>query len=360
MNDYLPIADHGLIGDLHTVALVGTDGTIDWYCCPRFDSPSVFGSILDARRGGRYRISPEIGSCTTRQLYFPDTNVLITRFLTTDGVGEVEDFMPVGEVRGGEHRHRLVRRVVCVRGAMRFAVEVAPRFDYGRARHEVDRHAHGVLFRAPDCTLALETSTPLELRDGDVHATFELQAGESATFVLEHVSGEYVAQGPSAEETRELFEATVAYWRRWLSHSRYAGRWREMVNRSALTLKLLTYAPSGAIVAAPTTSLPEQLGGERNWDYRYTWIRDAAFSLYGLLRLGFTEEASAFMEWLTERFREDRQGATGPLQIMYGIDGRSRAARRAARPPRGLRAARRRCGSETARPSSCNSTSTAS
>jgi GH15 family glucan-1,4-alpha-glucosidase len=323
VSDYLPIADHGLIGDLHSVALVGNDGTIDWYCCPSFDSPSVFGSILDATRGGRYRISPECDVSTTRQLYFPDTNVLITRFLTAGGVGEVEDFMPVGEIRAGEHRQRLVRQVIAVRGEMRFDLEVAPRFDYGRAQHEVERHTDGVLFRSPACTLALETDTPLELRDGDVHARFTLRAGESATFVLEHVPGEYDLLGHPSAETHELFEATVAYWRRWLSRCRYAGRWREMVNRSALTLKLLTYAPSGAIVAAPTTSLPEQLGGERNWDYRYTWIRDAAFSLYGLLRLGFTEEAAAFMGWLTDRFRECRDGESGPLQIMYGIDGRS-------------------------------------
>jgi len=324
VSDYLPIAEHGLIGDLHSAALVGSDGTIDWYCCPRFDSPSVFGSILDADRGGRYRISPAGEVSSTRQLYFPDTNVLMTRFLTADGVGEVEDFMPVGETRGGEHIQRLVRRVVAVRGTMRFTLEVAPRFAYGRAPHDAERHAHGVLFRSAVCTLALETDTALELRDGDVHTNFSLRAGESATFVLEHVPGEYEPHGHPPGEMSELFDATVAYWRRWLSRSRYAGRWREMVNRSALTLKLLTYAPSGAIVAAPTTSLPEQLGGERNWDYRYTWIRDAAFSLYGLLRLGFTDEAAAFMDWLTDRFRDCRDGDCGPLQIMYGIDGRSK------------------------------------
>jgi GH15 family glucan-1,4-alpha-glucosidase len=284
----------------------------------------VFGAIVDSARGGHYRIGPDHGDCRAKQLYFPDTNVLITRFLTVGGVGEVQDFMPVGETRGGAHRQRLIRRVLAVRGAMRFALEVAPRFDYGRARHVAERHAHGVLFRSPACALALETDMPLELRAGDVHAEFTLHAGESAAFVLEHVSPDYEPHAHSAEETRELFESTVAYWRGWLSRSRYQGRWREMVNRSALTLKLLTYAPTGAIVAAPTTSLPEQLGGERNWDYRYTWIRDAAFSLYALLRLGFTGEAAAFMDWLTDRFREGRNGATGPLRIMYGIDGRSR------------------------------------
>jgi GH15 family glucan-1,4-alpha-glucosidase len=323
MSEYAPIAEHGLIGDLHSCALVATDGTIDWYCGPRFDSPSVFGSILDARRGGHYRLAPAGDVSSTRQLYFPDTNVLITRFLTPDGVGEIEDFMPIGQMRHGEHRQRLIRRLVAVRGEMRFALEVAPRFDYGRARHEAERHAHGVLFRSPICTLAFETDHQLELRGGDVYTEFNLRAGESATFVLEHVTGEYEPHAHSHAETRGLLEETVAFWRGWLGRSRYRGRWREMVNRSALTLKLLTYAPTGAIVAAPTTSLPELVGGERNWDYRYTWIRDAAFSLYGLLRLGFTDEAAAFMDWLTDRFQDSRDGSVGPLQIMYGIDGRS-------------------------------------
>ena len=322
-SSYLPIAEHGLIGDLHSVALIGTDGTIDWYCCPRFDSPSVFASILDARRGGCYRLAPADEGWTSKQLYFPDTNVLITRFLTRDGVGEVEDFMPVGQMAHGEHRQRLVRRVLAVRGQLRFELECSPRFDYGRAEHTLERHLHGVLFRSPGCTLALETETPLEAGDGAARAAFTLSQGDSATFVLEHVPGEYEPHGHSEEEIRELAEATVAYWRRWLSQSRYTGRWREMVHRSALTLKLLTYQPTGAIVAAATTSLPEQLGGERNWDYRHTWIRDAAFSLYALLHLGFGEEAEAFMGWLTERFRDCRVGESGPLHIMYGIDGRA-------------------------------------
>jgi GH15 family glucan-1,4-alpha-glucosidase len=320
---YLPIAEHGLIGDLHTVALVGTEGTIDWYCCPRFDSPSVFGAILDSERGGHYRLRPAVEGWTTKQLYFPDSNVLITRFLTPEGVGEVEDFMPVGQTHHGAHRQRLIRRVVAVRGRMHFELECAPRFDYGRQRQSAERHAHGALFRAPSCTLALETETPIELVGGDVRASFVLDPGESATFILEHVEGDYEPHGHTADETRELFEGTVEHWRRWLARSRYTGRWRETVQRSALTLKLLTYQPTGALVAAPTTSLPEQMGGERNWDYRYTWIRDAAFSLYALLRLGFTEEAAAFMDWLTHRFRDERPRESGPLQIMYGIDGRA-------------------------------------
>jgi GH15 family glucan-1,4-alpha-glucosidase len=320
---YLPIAEHGIIGDLHTAALVGTDGTIDWYCCPHFDSPSVFAAILDRRRGGYYRIAPASDGWTPKQLYFPDTNVLITRFLTREGVGEVQDFMPVSDEPGSIFRHRLIRRVLGVRGELTFSVEVEPRFNYGRDPHSIVFHENGVVFRSEGMSLALETSAPLTLRETGVSCEITLTPGESVTFVLERVPEDYVPRPYSETETREAFDRTIDYWRRWLAKSRYQGRWREVVHRSALTLKLLTYRPTGGIVAAPTTSLPEALGGARNWDYRYTWIRDAAFSLYALLRLGFTEEAAAFMEWLRERFREPRAGETGPLQIMYGIDGRS-------------------------------------
>ena len=319
---YPPIAEHGVIGNLHTVALIATDATIDWYCSPRFDSPSMFASLLDAERGGRFILRPAGGEWQTKQLYLPDTNVLITRFLTADGVGEVQDFMPVGDLLEGSHRDRLIRRVLSVRGRTRFELECAPRFDFGREQHRAEPQTGGVLFESASSLVALETETPIAVRGSDAVASFELGAGESATFVLEHVPGGYKMRGHGPGETRELFERTVGYWRGWLSQSRYRGRWRETVHRSALTLKLLTYAPTGAIVAAPTTSLPEVIGGARNWDYRYTWIRDAAFSLYSLLRLGFTEEASAFMNWLTDRLTAMQIEQGGPLQIMYGIDGR--------------------------------------
>jgi GH15 family glucan-1,4-alpha-glucosidase len=321
LRDYLPIAEHGIIGDLHSIALVGTDARIDWYCCPSFDSPSVFGGILDKERGGFYRIAPASDDWVPKQLYLPDTNVLITRFLSPGGVAEVQDFMPIHH-GAAEHRHRLIRRVLGVRGEMRFRVEVYPRFNYARDSHETVFHYNGVLFVSPDLTLALETAVALDFHADGAYGEFTLLPGQTATFVLEAVPENYVPRPYSEDETREAYEATVQYWRRWLSQSRYEGRWREMINRSALTLKLMTYKPTGAIVAAPTTSLPEQIGGGRNWDYRYTWIRDAAFSLYALLRLGFTEEASAFMEWLTLRFRTTQDGPLGPLQIMYGIDGR--------------------------------------
>ncbi len=318
---YLPIAEHGLIGDLHTVALVGTEGTIDWYCCPRFDSASVFAAILDKDRGGHYGIAPIEGEWTSRQLYFPDTNVLITRFLSPYGVGEVQDFMPIASV--AEHRHCLIRRVVVVRGQMTFRTEVEPRFDYARDPHEVHLRDGGALFSSRSLCMALAAPVPLERTEGGVCAEFSLRAGEFATWVLDNVEPGEQPRVFDESDTRRAFDETVDYWRRWLARSRYAGRWRETVHRSALTLKLLTYRPTGAIVAAPTTSLPEELDGVRNWDYRYTWMRDAAFSVYALLRLGFTDEAADFMGFLTERFRSGRGGESGPLQIMYGIDGRA-------------------------------------
>jgi GH15 family glucan-1,4-alpha-glucosidase len=320
---YLPIADHGIIGDLHTVALVGANGTIDWYCCPAFDSPSVFASILDKEKGGFYRIRPADDDWSSRQLYFPDTNVLITRFFTEQGVAEQQAFMPIARTGDERHRHRLIRRILCVRGGLRFQLVLQPRFNYGRDSHTTHQHEHGVVFESDTLCLALQATTPFACDDEGVHGEFSLKAGQSVTFVLEQVEQGYVPRRYEEEETREAYERTIAFWRKWLSQSEYRGRWREMVQRSALTLKLLTYQPTGAIVAAPTTSLPETIGGTRNWDYRYTWIRDAAFSLYGLLRLGFTEEAGAFMDWLTDRFREGAESEGDPLQTMYGIDGRT-------------------------------------
>ncbi|AIR96788.1 glycoside hydrolase family 15 protein [Streptomyces glaucescens] len=319
---YLPVAEHGLIGDLRSVALTGTDGTIDWYCCPAFDAPSVFASILDAERGGAFRLSAA-GPAKTKQFYFPDTNVLITRFFTEDGVGEVQDFMPVRGERAEAERHRLIRRVVCVRGSVVFRAHVAPRFDFGARPHTLRMEDGVAVFASAGLTLALTATVPLEPDGPDARAEFKLAEGESAVFALDQVGGDVAPRRCPRTEAEEEFQATVAYWRRWLSQSRYRGRWREMVHRSALTLKLLTYAPTGAIVAAPTTSLPERPGGERNWDYRYVWVRDAAFCVYALLRLGFSGEAEAFMDFVTRHVSPGDSRASGPLQIMYGIDGRT-------------------------------------
>jgi len=322
----ISIADHGLIGDLQTAALIGTDGSVDWWCCPRFDSPSVFGGLLDPR-GGHFRICPATPGYRVRQMYLPETAVLITRFLTEAGVGEVVDFMPPADAAATTD-HRLVRMVRCVRGRMRFAVELAPRFDYGRCPHTVHPTEHGAVFRTDALTLTLHPVrepgdprllTDVRLDDGDVHAFIELTAGDVRGVVLECGAG-----GPPRElqlaEFHRLFDDTVAYWRSWLARSTYRGRWRETVHRSAITLKLMTYAPTGGLVAAPTTSLPEQVGGERNWDYRYTWVRDAALAVSALLRLGFVAESAGFAVWLRDRVAE-RAGDGEWLKVMYRVDG---------------------------------------
>ena len=317
---YLPIEDHGVIGDLRTVALVGTDGTIDWYCPVRFDAPSVFGALLDRERGGSFRVAPAREGWRSRQFYFPDTNILITRFSSEEGVAEVVDFMPV--MRSGDSgRDRIVRTVIGIRGELALRIEVDPQFDYARLAHDAHAVEEGFLFRSSVGSLALSTRAALEVRAGRVVGELRVKPNERLTFFLENGDDELRPRRYGEEEARALFIETVEFWRGWLRNCRYVGRWREVVHRSALALKLLTYQPTGAIIAAATTSLPEQLGGERNWDYRYTWIRDAAFSLYALLHLGFTEEAAAFGDWLGDRFRERRQGESGPLQIMYAIDG---------------------------------------
>ena len=316
LGGYLPIAEHGVIGDLRSAALVGTDGTVDWYCPERFDGPSVFGSLLDRRQGGFFRIAPVDPLATTKQLYLPDTNVLITRFLSPDGVAEVQDFMPVDE-----GPQRLIRRLVGVRGSLRFRLELEPRFDYGRLRPTVRRSPDGAAFAAPGFAAALACPVPLELMRGGVTAEFEVGAGEARTFVFEPREEARPLGEPEAER---LMHDSALFWRNWLGQSAYQGRWREMVHRSALTLKLLSYRPSGAIVAAATTSLPEQLGGERNWDYRYAWVRDFAFSIYALSRLGFTGEAAdlnAFRHAVS-RAAAPRDGDS-PVRVMYRIDGGS-------------------------------------
>ncbi|OEJ37093.1 glycosyl hydrolase family 15 [Streptomyces agglomeratus] len=318
----LPIAEHGLIGDLRSVALVGTDGTIDWYCCPSFDAPSVFAAVLDADKGGRFELAASVPA-RTEQFYFPDTNVLITRFFSEDGVGEVQDFMPVDSDSVEIERHRLIRRVVCVRGSIPFRTCMAPRFGYGAEPHTVRMAGDVAVFESAKLSLGLTSTVPLKIDGLDARADFKLAEGESVVLALDQVGGTVAPRGCARTEAEEQFTTTVAYWRKWLSASKYRGRWREMVHRSALTLKLLTYAPTGAIVAAPTTSLPEQLGGERNWDYRYVWVRDAAFCVYALLRLGFTGEAEAFMNFVSQHITPGGGKPSGPLQIMYGIDGRT-------------------------------------
>ena len=332
MNDYPLIADHGLIGDLQTAALVAIDGSVDWLCLPRFDSPSVFGSLLDSQKGGYFRISPgaESGSYTTKQLYLPDTAILITRFMTEAGVGEIVDFMPPTGAEATQ-RHRLVRMVRCVRGQLSFDVDIAPRFDYGRQPHTVRVSDSGAVFTSGEMAMTVhavrepDDERLMRVRpsaEGDVSFSLTLEHGQLRGLVLEWGTGDE-PRDIRVAEFQGLFDQAAQFWRDWLAQSTYRGRWREAVERSAITLKLMTYAPSGALVAAPTAGLPEQIGGERNWDYRYTWVRDGAFSIYALLSLGFTDEAAAFGQWLHDRVEEKIGGEGGPLHIMYRIDGSS-------------------------------------
>ncbi|MEU9130616.1 glycoside hydrolase family 15 protein [Kitasatospora sp. NPDC048540] len=316
---YRPVEEYGIIGDMHSAALVGTDGSIDWYCLPRFDSPSVFARILDDEKGGYFRIS--VPGCLRRQqMYLPDTCVLVTRFLSDSGVGEVIDFMPVDPGRAGPGSHQIVRVAKSIRGSTEFRLDCMPAFNFARDPHTVEISGPGALFRSDGMSFTLRSRFPLARHLNGVSASFTLGEGESTTFLL----GEGADLQQTAAESRivgdDLLRETVTFWKRWLGQCTYRGRWREMVNRSILTLKLLTYDPTGAIVAAPTTSLPEELGGPRNWDYRYTWMRDAALTLIAFMQLGFTGEAEKFMAWLEERAVEDAT-SKAPLQLMYRVDG---------------------------------------
>ncbi len=302
---YQPIEDYGLVGNLRTAALVGKNGSIDWFCFPHFDSPSVFGAILDDKKGGYFRIAPTIDEISRKQVYWADTNVLVTRFLSTEGVGEIIDYMPVGESKEEAPYRGLIRRVKVARGCMRFRLECIPAFNYGRNKHTLEFIKEGALFSSPQLRLALASSIPLQSFNNGVAGEFSLDEGQTQSFEL-HGLEEGVREQIGLPEpvSEQLFRDTIHYWREWIGKCTYRGRWRETVHRSALLLKLLTFEPTGAIVAAPTCSLPESLGGPRNWDYRYTWIRDAAFTVYSLMRIGFTDEAAQFVSFLDARCHE--------------------------------------------------------
>ena len=315
------IEHHGAIGNMRSIALVGRNGTIDFFCYPGFDSPTVFAALLDDKRGGCFQIQPELNGRRVRQLYLPDTNILLTRFLSEDGVAEFTDFMPISAVT--ERPHEIVRMVAVVRGEVRFRMLCQPRFNYGLCGHDIQVQDRCAVFMPQDHTLppmALYSTICLERQSADVIAEFVLRAGEKATFIFGGVRSP--EQQPEMERVEERFHESVRFWRKWIAKSKYKGRWRETVNRSALMLKLLISRDHGSLVAAPTFSLPEGIHGERNWDYRYTWLRDATFTLYALIRLGFVEEAEAFISWLNDRLSDDAE--RGPLQVMYGIDGRQK------------------------------------
>ena len=317
---YLPIENYGIIGNMRSVALVGTHGSIDWFCFPHFDSPSIFGSLLDENKGGHFKICPVSDEHHSKQFYWPDTNVLVTRFTVKDAIVEITDFMPVGKDIKKEEDYRIIRRIKGVHGKIKMKVECKPAFNYARDKHKFEVTKKGAIFHSRKLSMGLASTIPLGKKDDYVYKEFDIKAQDSVVFVFHKISRQQDSISFSREEADERFVQTVHYWRNWLSHSNYQGRWWEMVNRSALVLKLLTFEPTGAIVAAPTCSLPEEIGGERNWDYRYTWIRDAAFTVYAFMRIGFTDEAARFMSWIVDRCNESNE--KGKLQVMYAIDGR--------------------------------------
>ncbi len=312
-----PIEDHGIVGDLVTCALVAKDGTVDFMCWPRFDGPSVFAALLDPEKGGDFTIEPELDDPRHLQRYLPDTNVLVTRWQAEAGSVEVTDLMPKVDGLPGP---RLVRQVRVTRGRVNIRVRCRPRFDYARLAVTAIRCDGGVRFPRGDGGPTLRLSAcgvPIIAEGTDAVAHLTLSAGESVDFVLDGGDG----PTPDRRTAEQWFRTTVDYWRAWTGKSSYKGRWREAVNRSALVMKLLTSAEYHSILAAATFGLPEASGAGRNWDYRATWIRDASFTVYAFLRLGYQDEAVAFMEWVNDRV--EAADGSGRIQIMYGLDGRA-------------------------------------
>lgn len=318
---FQPIENYGVIGNMESIALVGMNGSIDFLCYPEFDSPTVFGALLDENRGGCFQIQPQLANMRTRQLYLPETNILLTRFLAEEGVAELTDYMPIEQ--DAQQPNEIVRTVSVIRGNVHFQMRCRPRFNYARTDHRLQISDNCAKFLPADTNtppMALYSSIPLVSHGPDASSDFTLQAGATATFVFGGVRPE--GQPPELDFVGRRFRKTARFWRKWIARAKYKGRWREMVLRSALMLKLLISRQHGSLIAAPTFALPEQIGGVRNWDYRYTWLRDASFTLYALIRLGIVEEAEAFINWLKGRLSDDAQ--RGPLQVVYGIDGRKK------------------------------------
>jgi GH15 family glucan-1,4-alpha-glucosidase len=309
----LRIEDYALIGDCHTAALVGIDGSIDWLCLPRFDSGACFAALLGTREHGHWSIAPEGATRAVQRRYRDGTLVLETDFATADGEVTLVDCMPPRD-----RDPILARSVIGRRGRVRMHMELVLRFDYGAIVPWVRRTPRGIHAVAGPDGLTVETPVALEGRNLHTVATFDVAAGQRVPFVAAwHPSHLAACPCPDARETEER---TERWWREWSRSCAYRGPWEEHVRRSLITLKALTYAPTGGIVAAATTSLPEHVGGVRNWDYRYCWLRDATFTLYALLLAGYTEEACAWREWLLRAVA----GKPDQLSIMYGIAGERR------------------------------------
>jgi len=316
-----PIENYGVIGNMRSIALVGMNGSIDFLCFPNFDSPTVFAALLDDQQGGCFQIQPQLKQKRVRQLYLPDTNILITRFLAHEGVAELTDYMPIGNEE--EQPNEIIRTLAVIRGKVHFKMRCQPRFNYASCVYSTEIDDRCAVFSPADgaCPpMALYSSVSLQQQGQDAVAEFSLRAGETVNFIFGGVRP--AGQQPEMGLIGERFQKTARFWKSWIAKSKYKGRWREMVNRSALMLKLLISREHGSLIAAPTFSLPEEIGGVRNWDYRFTWLRDATFTLYALIRLGFVDETEAFIGWLKGRLSDDAE--RGPLQVMYGVDGRQK------------------------------------
>ncbi len=315
---YEPIENYGVIGNLHTAALVSIKGSIDFLSFMRFDSPTLFAGLLDADEGGHFSVVPDLKNARTKQLYLPDTNVLVTRFFADEGIAELIDYMPVYK---NEHNCAIVRKITTVRGKIRFHVRCAPRFDYARARHDVKKLEDHLLFTphsGGQMPVRLISDQKLHIDEADGVAEFALDETQEASFILEAAHNDYHRKGEFKEYINASYRSTIKYWQSWIGKATYNGPWAEVVHRSALTLKLLTSHRHGSTVAAATFGLPESMEGSRNWDYRYTWIRDAAFTVAEFLELGFLDEAEKFILWIAKQCKSKR------LQLMYAVDGETK------------------------------------
>ncbi|MFF7710344.1 glycoside hydrolase family 15 protein [Pseudomonas sp. NPDC007930] len=312
----VPIERHGIIGNMRSAALVADDGNVDFFCWPDFDSPSLFCSLLGSPEDGCFSLRPALPGARQLQIYLPGSNVLRTRWIGAEAVVEVTDLMPI--TVDPDACPRLVRQVRVINGSVALSACCRVRHDYHRAHTRAEAEGETVLFSAPgQPTVRLAASVPLRAEDGCALAEWQMNEGDCAEFILGAEDDPLVQAGHASQ----CLEDTLGYWRQWLAASRYRGRWREQVERSALALKLLTSRKHGGILAAATFGLPEALGGARNWDYRYTWIRDASFTVYAFMRLGFTDEANAYVHWVRER-ASDCCGEHKPLRLMYSAAGR--------------------------------------
>ncbi len=323
------IENHGIIGNMRSAAIISIDGTIDFFCFPSFDSPTIFAALLDAEKGGSFSLQPVMEEMRCKQMYLPDTNILLTRYLSNDGVAELTDFMPISDGDApSAYAHQIIRTVKVVKGSVRFRLRCAPRFDYARGSHRACAQEDAICFHPDGCegnVMALHGTVPLAIDEQDGVADFTLAQGESASFAFGSVKAEEKTRKEllNPESIQQCFQETSDYWRKWVSISVYKGRWRETVHRSALVLKLLSSDKDGVAIAAVTFGIPEKLGGSRNWDYRYVWLRDSSFTLYALVRLGFANEVRAYSRWMRERVMDglNNDSADGPLRIMYRTNG---------------------------------------